>query len=398
MVDFGEQRTKKITNCGIANNCSNFRSIMKLPNLPLTEAFGEFDASFKGFDQELLISMDSGHVQLKYQVDPEILYDVNNYAFRSEGSLKSDRELRVLLKFLEDTLEYPDIRNILEIGANDLKLSKLLKKRTNSVTAVDPLLINDHGKVIDGIQVFGLPIEKVVKETKFIKPDLVIARHTLEHISNPKNMIESLLELVSKDCIFVFEVPSLMHIVESLRFDAIFHQHYNYFDLDSVKKLIAEIGGELINFTYNNQGSNGGSLIFAFRKSKIKVNNETFDHENKFNLLRARFAMYQEQMNLTKKILDELPPPVYGFGAGIMLAKLDYHLGGRLQNLECILDDDPKKDDMGYKNVNVLVKSTQSFIPLEQSSFVITSLESIRPIYNRIIQFNPRRIIAPPIL
>ena len=81
-----------------------------------------------------------------------------------------------------------------------------------------------------------------------------------------------------------------------------------------------------------------------------------------------------------------------------MLATLDYHLGGRLQNLDCILDDDPKKDDMGYKNVNVLVKSTQSFIPLEQSSFVITSLESIRPIYNRIIQFNPRRIIAPPIL
>jgi len=397
MVDFGEQRTKKITNCGIANNCSNFRSIMKLPNLPLTEAYGKFDASFEGIDQELLISMESGHVQLKYQVDPEILYDVNNYAFRSEGSLKSERELRVLLKFLEDTLEYPDIRNILEIGANDLKLSKLLKKRTNSVTAVDPLLINDHGKVIDGIQVFGLPIEKVVKETKFIKPDLVIARHTLEHISNPKNMIESLLELVSKDCIFVFEVPSLIHIVESLRFDAIFHQHYNYFDLDSVKKLIAEIGGELINFTYNNQGSNGGSLIFAFRKSKIKVNNETFDYEQKFNRLKARYAMYQEQMNLTKKILDELPPPVYGFGAALMLATLDYHLGGRLQNLECILDDDSKKDGIGYKNVNVLVKSTQSFIPPEQSSFVITSLESIRPIYNRITQFNPRMIIAPPV-
>jgi hypothetical protein len=370
---------------------------MKLPNLPLTEAFGEFDASFKGFDQELLISMDSGHVQLKYQVDPEILYNVNNYAFRSEGSLKSDTELRVLLKFLENILEYPDIQNILEIGANDLKLSKLLKKRTNSVTAVDPLLINDHGKVIDGIQVFGLPIEKVVKEIKFIKPDLVIARHTLEHISNPKNMIESLLELVSKDCIFVFEVPSLMHIVESLRFDAIFHQHYNYFDLDSVKKLIAEIGGELINFTYNNQGSNGGSLLFAFRKSKIKVNNETFDHENKFNWLKARYAMYQEQMNLTKKILDDLPPAIYGFGAGLMLATLNYHLGGRLKNMECILDDDPKKDGIGYKNVNVLVKSTQSFIPPEQSSFVITSLESIRPIYNRITQFNPRRIIVPPV-
>jgi hypothetical protein len=332
MVDFSEQRTKKITNCGIASNCSNFRSIIKLPNLPLTEAFGEFDASFKGFDQELLLSMDSGHVQLKYQVDPEILYDVNNYAFRSESSLKSDRELRVLFRFLEDTFEYSEIRNILEIGANDLKLSKLLKKVSNSVSAVDPLLINDHGKVVDGINVIGLPIGKAIRETRFIKPDLVIARHTLEHISNPKDMIKSLLEFVSKDCVFVFEVPSLMHIVESLRFDAIFHQHYNYFDLDSVKKLIAEIGGELINHTYNHQGSNGGSLIFAFKKSKIKVDNKTFDYEDKFKWLKARITMYQEQMNLTSRIIDELSPPIYGFGAGLMLATLNYHLGGRLQN------------------------------------------------------------------
>ena len=100
MVYSDEQKTKKINDCIITDNSSNFRSIMKLPKLPLTESFGKFDASFEGIDQELLISMDSGHVQLKYQVDPEILYDVNNYAFRSEGSLKSERELRVLLKFL----------------------------------------------------------------------------------------------------------------------------------------------------------------------------------------------------------------------------------------------------------------------------------------------------------
>jgi hypothetical protein len=188
-----------------------------------------------------------------------------------------------------------------------------------------------------------------------------------------------------------------MHIAEALRFDAIFHQHYHYFDEASVKKLIAEIGGELINLTYNNQGSNGGSLIFAFKKSKIKINNKTFNYENKLNWLKARFIMYKEQINLTSRLLDELPPPIYGFGAGLMLATFDYHLGGRLQNLECILDDDPKKDGIEYKNVNVLVKSTQSFIPPEQSSFVITSLESIRPIYNRITQFNPRRIIIPPV-
>jgi hypothetical protein len=388
---------KEIDTCGVSSKDTNLRSVFKLPKLPLTEAFGKYDPNFPSFDQELVMCMDSGHVQLKFQVDPEILYNEKNYAFRSGDSSKSGMELRFLTNFLEKTLVNNKINHVLEIGANDLKFSRLLKKMFESVSAADPLLAKDHGKFIDGIQIIGLPIERAILETKLIEPDLVIARHTLEHISNPKVMIESLLEFTNKDCLFVFEVPSLMHIAEALRFDAIFHQHYHYFDEASVKKLIAEIGGELINLTYNNQGSNGGSLIFAFKKSKIKINNKTFNYENKLNWLKARFIMYKEQINLTSRLLDELPPPIYGFGAGLMLATLDYHLGGRLQNLECILDDDPKKDGIEYKNVNVLVKSTQSFIPPEQSSFVITSLESIRPIYNRITQFNPRRIIVPPV-
>jgi hypothetical protein len=210
-------------------------------------------------------------------------------------------------------------------------------------------------------------------------------------------MIETLLEFVSKDCIFVFEVPSLSHIVESLRFDAVIHQHFHYFDLDSVKRLISEIGGELINYTYNNQGSNGGSLIFAFKKSRLKVQDQYFDYEDKLYWLKDRFSMYQEHMSLTRKLLDDLPYPIYGFGAGLMLATLDYHLGGKLKKLNCILDDDSQKDGTGYKNVDVSVKYTQKFKPPEQSSFIITSLESVRPIYNRIIEFNPRRIIVPPI-
>jgi hypothetical protein len=388
---------KEITNCGIASNSTNLKSVFQLPKLPLTEAFGKYDPNFPNFDQELLLSMDSGHVQLKFQVDPEILYDEKNYAFRSGDSQKSNLELKFLTTFLEEIIQYRRINHILEIGANDLKFSKLLKKMSTSISAVDPLLFKDHGKYIDGIQIIGLPIEKAVLETKFTMPDLVIARHTLEHISNPKVMIETLLEFVSKDCIFVFEVPSLSHIVESLRFDAVIHQHFHYFDLDSVKRLISEIGGELINYTYNNQGSNGGSMIFAFKKSRLKVQDQYFDYEDKLYWLKDRFSMYQEHMSLTRKLLDDLPYPIYGFGAGLMLATLDYHLGGKLKKLNCILDDDSQKDGTGYKNVDVSVKYTQKFKPPEQSSFIITSLESVRPIYNRIIEFNPRRIIVPPI-
>jgi Methyltransferase domain len=314
---------KEIHSCGISNGKQNFQKLLALPKFPLTEAFGKYDTNFVNYNQELVMSMDSGHVQLKYQIDPITLYDERNYAFRAGEGIKSTTELQFLMKFMEETLDFADISHALEIGANDLKLSRLLKNVFISVSACDPLLIKDHGKYIDGIEIIGLPIEKAFKETKFTKPDLVILRHTLEHISEPKLMIESLLEFASKECIFVIEVPSLKHIAEALRFDAIFHQHYHYFDIESAKTLMAEIGCEIINHTYNNQGSNGGSLIFAFKKSRTKLTNYQYDLHAKFDSLKKRIDLYKHQMSLLGTIIDELPGPKFGFGAGLMVATLD---------------------------------------------------------------------------
>lgn len=397
MTNFYKAETKEITSCGITPDSANFQSVAQFPALPLTEAFGKFDKNFPNFDQELLMSMTSGHVQLKYQIDPAILYNTNNYAFRSDLSLKSDKELQILLDFLKQHTQTLNCNHVLEIGANDLTFSKRLKEFFTSVSACDPLLVQDHGKSIDGIKIIGLPIEKAIDEVANINPDLIIARHTLEHISNPRLLLLSLLESASEKCIFIFEVPSLMHIGESLRFDAIFHQHYHYFDLHSVQRLLMEVGGELLNYTFNNQGSNGGSLIFSFRKSSKQFYKPTFNLEKKFHWLSNRFRIFNKQMEIIINLLDDLPAPIFGYGAGLMLATLNYHLGGRLENLNCVLDDDSEKDGLSYKNVRVNVQYTGKFEPPAQSSFIITSLESIRPIYNRISQFNPRRIIVPPI-
>ena len=65
--------------------------------------------------------------------------------------------------------------------------------------------------------------------------------------------------------------------------------------------------------------------------------------------------------------------------------------------LECILDDDPDKHGMTYKNVPVEVKFSQNIDIPKNSSFIITSLENIRPIYQRILELHPRRILLPNI-
>ena len=86
---------KSITECGISTS-NEFHKLWDLPALPLTERFGTYspDEQF-AFDQEVVISMPTGHVQLRNQLDPKILYSSNEYAFRTGESTP----LEVVLSF-----------------------------------------------------------------------------------------------------------------------------------------------------------------------------------------------------------------------------------------------------------------------------------------------------------
>jgi hypothetical protein len=77
---------KSITECGISSS-ADFHKLWDLPALPLTERFGTYspDEQF-AFDQELVISLPTGHVQLRNQLDPKILYSSDEYAFRTGES------------------------------------------------------------------------------------------------------------------------------------------------------------------------------------------------------------------------------------------------------------------------------------------------------------------------
>jgi hypothetical protein len=100
-------------------------------------------------------------------------------------------------------------------------------------------------------------------------------------------------------------------------------------------------------------------------------------------------------MQIMGELLDALPKPVYGYGASLMLATLGYHLGTDFSAVNCILDDDPLRDGATYENIPVTVKHSTKVAPLPNSSYIITSLENIRPIYRRILELSPRRILIP---
>jgi len=388
---------KEIRECGISGS-KDFHSLWQLPGLPLTERFGPYSPDHElAFDQELLISLPTGHVQLRNQVDPKLLYNSSVYSFRTGGSSKSRRDVNVFRAYLQQFTAGHEFKSAVDVGGNDLVVIRGLSTVAQHCAVVDPICASIDGQTIDGIKVFGRFVEDVDFSREMPPPDLVVCRHTLEHTTNPRQVINQWFQQCADDCVFVVELPCFANLVESLRFDAVFHQHVHYFDLPSFQHLIWECGGEYLGHTFNHQGSCGGALLVTFRRAHAKQDKPDIDLSSRISWFERRIALYQRQMAMMKEELDALPGPVYGYGASIMLATLGYHLQTDFSGLACVLDDDEERDGATYENIPVKVMHTAKVAPAPNSSYIITSLENIRPIYRRILDLAPRRVLAPPV-
>lgn len=74
--------------------------------------------------------------------------------------------------------------------------------------------------------------------------DLVILRHTLEHIADPLDFLQGLAGLCPAKTQIYIEVPSFEWIIKKLAFWDIFYEHCNYFTRDSLSGMFedAEFG------------------------------------------------------------------------------------------------------------------------------------------------------------
>jgi cyclopropane-fatty-acyl-phospholipid synthase len=385
---------KNIDYCGICES-NHFQILWDLPKLPLTERFGPYSPEKNlAYDQKLLICKNCGHVQLEKQLDPGILYTSKEYSFRTGESASSRTSVAFFLQFLKKVSDKKN-HSFVDIGGNDLYLARQLNGMVKQRCVIDPICAEADGSQVDGIQIYGRFIEEVDLATDLKSPDLIACRHTLEHIANPRKVLLQLFEQCDSDCLYLFEVPCFENLVEGLRFDAVFHQHYHYYDLASFKRLLWETGGEYIFHSYNHQGSCGGAMLIAFRKAKTKQAKPILNIPQRVKFMKERLKCFSNYMDLQSSFLHNLPSQIFGYGASLMLATLAYHLKTDLSQLVCILDDDPTKENWTYENLPVTVQNPNKIKPAPNSSYLITSLENTRKIFNRIQDFQPRRILVP---
>ena len=370
-------------------------AILDLPGLPLTDTFTRDAVSdpITGIDQVLLFCAVCGHAQLEFQVSPNILYG-GNYCFRTSASSTARKGTDFFFSVLDRAAPGRNFRCALDLGCNDLFLLERLKGRAGERVGVDPLWQGREAEGrTNGIHVIGQGIEDVDLSILSEKPDLVVCRHTLEHIAKPLEVVSRMLDVAADDAMFIFEVPGLDTLVERNRFDQVFHQHLHYFSQSSFTRMLKKVGAKPVYWDFNYPDWGAFAVAFHRDGSASEAAGEK-PPPRKDDVLQS-LEKFSAQINSTRKILENLNELTYGYGAAQMLPVLAYHLETDFGFLEAVLDDDPEKDGLTYWNLPVRVMPSDKAGNLENASVIITAVDSSGPIMKKLLSENPRQIINP---
>ncbi len=397
-MDFNSLKYRTRKTCSVCEK-SLGDSVIPLPEFPITEILIKQKLPPQGFlDQAFMFCEHCGHGQLQNVIDPEILYG-GDYAFRTSQSRSSAAGNKFFLEFVDRVTQGTKFDTVVDIGCNDLHMLQALEHRADRLIGIDPMLPKLKAAApSQKYQLIGDFIENVaLSDLVSNQGTLFVCSHNLEHIENPRLMIERLLAAANQNTVFAFQFPGLETLVSNFRFDHLFHHHVQYFSLPSVAHAIESAGGTVLHHMVNT--SFWGSLLIVFKKGSESVlrKGEKFSKTT----IRQRYDYFRHNLMLAGEFLKNFNDKkwdgkkIIGYGAALTLPAVAYHMKHDLSNLECVVDDDPCKAGLYYLNLPVQIKMPKDAGSIEQQTVVITALNNVRQIVEKLNPLKPKHILVP---
>lgn len=207
-----------------------------------------------------VVCRDCRMVQLDHIADPTEIFSDYAY-FSSVSSSWVDHAARFAQEMTE-RLGLGAGSLVIEAASNDGYLLK------NFVAKEIPCLgIEPAANVAEVARAAGVPTETTFLNeasaaeivTRMGKSaDLVVANNVLAHVPDVAGFARALARLLASDGVLSIEVPHLLSLVDGVQFDTIYHEHYAYWSLLSVERLLARAG--LSVFDVERLETHGGSL------------------------------------------------------------------------------------------------------------------------------------------
>lgn len=318
------------------------------------------------------------HLQLTHTVNPAIIYE--NYLYVS-GTSKTLKDYSDWFANCVDETIIKKTYNILDIGCNDgtqLDSFKTLGYKTHGIDPAKNIFETSSKKHNVMCDYFGPHlIGRILGEF-----DAIVAQNVCAHNPNPLTFLETCRELMS-DHTLLFVQTSQADMVLNNEFDTIYHEHINFFNINSMNELSKRAKLNLV--TVFKTPVHGNSYVFVFSKTesrKFYIQN-LIDMEKEL-LLSSTYRNWEKTVCVNMQILKDTMQTyrdkgykLVGYGAA---AKGNTLLNFIDLKLDMIVDDNPMKQGLftpgtsapvvGIDNLSkFLAKDKILFLPLAWNFF-----------------------------
>jgi 2-polyprenyl-3-methyl-5-hydroxy-6-metoxy-1,4-benzoquinol methylase len=150
---------------------------------------------------------------------------------------------------------------VVEVAANDGYLLQYMQEAGIPCLGIEPTLSTAKSARKKGLTIieefFGQQLAQTLAADGQ-SADLMVANNVLAHVPDINDFVAGFTLLLKPQGVATFEFPHLLRLVQENQFDTVYHEHYSYLSLLSVKAILASKG--LCVFDVEKHPTHGGSL------------------------------------------------------------------------------------------------------------------------------------------
>lgn len=352
-------------------------------------------------------------VQIDEHKKADEIFD-QNYAYFSSFSKSWLEHSQKYVEMMCGRFGFDEKSQVVEIASNDGYLLQYFLQKNIAVLGIEPSLNTAKAAREKGIETwtefFGTDLANTLVE-KNRQADLLLGNNVLAHVPNINDFVAGLKIALKPDGVITMEFPHLLQLVENSQFDTIYHEHFSYFSIHTVKQIFAAHGLEI--FDVEELATHGGSLrIFAKhgenRTHKLTENVEKLIAKEKdFGLLELNYyADFQPKADKIKYDLlaflveqKRNGKKVAAYGAAAKGNTLLNYCGVKKDLVAFVVDISPHKQGL-YLPASHIPIVDESFIKREKPDYVLilpwNLKEEIVERLEYIKEWNGKFVVAVP--
>ncbi len=257
---------------------------------------------------DVFICNSCGLAQLGHTVSPEILYR-NDYPYESSTTKAGQKHFFKFAQSVTERFHLGTSDLTVDIGSNVGVLLSGFKEAGVRVLGVDPAanivrLAEKRG--IETInEFFNLPTAQLIVLEKG-KASMITGTNVFAHVDDLHAFMHAVDVLLNEQGVFIFEAPHFMHLIDSLEYDTIYHEHLSYLSLTPLIPFFKQFGMEV--FDVEQVDIHGGSFrVFISRFNQREIMpavREMLDAEKKMNL--HSLSVLQDFANRVEKNRNDI--------------------------------------------------------------------------------------------